>query len=352
MLKRSIARSTPAEASQLVEESVQHAKDAISMDLANSKSWYCLGNAYLNLYFQDNATEPGNLRKALKAYQNAERGSVPSANPDLHFNRAMVYRYLEEHQAALDGFTMAGQLDASLPWEQEVESLVELTSRLHDMVHAKCYLKPKKLQALVGSVNASEAPAKLKVVGATDLVEGKNTGVCVQCRLIQGISKGNAVPLHFLVVDSFSNCSALSVLGMVDKGIKENSTLTLLEPTLKQTRCTCKQKSIDYSCLRVEGPTNILVGGMLPIGYQAAPTLTTTTIIILKSCIATRSDRSSTVQTPPVNTGCSKHNDFALFVRSLTVIARCIRHPYVTHVYLADSVSSLVIYFDSIILDT
>jgi tetratricopeptide (TPR) repeat protein len=278
MLNRGLARTSLKEAAQLVEESVQHAKDAISMDVANCKSWYCLGNAYLNLYFHKSVSEPGTLRSALKSYHNAERGDVTSKNPDLHFNRAMVYRYLEEHHAALEGFSLAGQIDASLPWSEEVESLVALTSRLHELVLGKAFLKPKKLQLLVTSVNASEAPAKLKVVGVTDLVAGKNAGVCVQCRLVQGISKGNVVPLHFVVVDSFGNCFALSVLGMAEKGIKENSTLTVLEPILKETKFTWKQKAIEYLCLRVEGPTQILVSGLHPMGFQVAPTLQTTTI--------------------------------------------------------------------------
>ena len=50
-----------------------------------------MGNAYLSTYFQGKAADIKHLRAALKAYHNSEK-EAPSKMPDLHFNRAMVYR--------------------------------------------------------------------------------------------------------------------------------------------------------------------------------------------------------------------------------------------------------------------
>ena len=72
------------------------------------------------------------LAQSLKAYQNAEKGG-PSGDgraggggigdsPDLHFNRAIVHRYVEEYGAALEGFRRAAALDPALPWRAEVRS--------------------------------------------------------------------------------------------------------------------------------------------------------------------------------------------------------------------------------------
>jgi hypothetical protein len=65
----------PAEAAQRVEESMRHAKEALSLDLTDSRSWYCMGNASLSMYFHCGASDPKHLRSALKAYQNAVRAS-------------------------------------------------------------------------------------------------------------------------------------------------------------------------------------------------------------------------------------------------------------------------------------
>lgn len=45
----------------------------------------------------------------------------------------------------------------------------------------------------------SDVPANLKAVGICDLSVGGNPGTCVQCKIVQGISDKNAVPLWVLI---------------------------------------------------------------------------------------------------------------------------------------------------------
>ena len=52
---------------------MRHAKAALSLDLTDPRSWYCMGNASLAMYFHAGACDPKHLRSALKAYQNAVR---------------------------------------------------------------------------------------------------------------------------------------------------------------------------------------------------------------------------------------------------------------------------------------
>lgn len=56
-----------------MEDSLQHAREAVALDIRDGQSWYTLGNAYLTHYFSTGAWDFGKLRQALKAYQNAVR---------------------------------------------------------------------------------------------------------------------------------------------------------------------------------------------------------------------------------------------------------------------------------------
>lgn len=53
-----------------------------------------LGNAYLTQFFS-HSHDPAHLTQAMKAYGRADETGM-SRNPDLHFNRGMVYKFQEE----------------------------------------------------------------------------------------------------------------------------------------------------------------------------------------------------------------------------------------------------------------
>jgi hypothetical protein len=89
------------------------------------------------LVFSPPPSSPKTLTLAPACRVAQEKGGEPSSLPDLHFNRAVVYAYLGEYQHALEGFSMAGQLDPSLPWMAEVESILTTVLKLSELVHAK-----------------------------------------------------------------------------------------------------------------------------------------------------------------------------------------------------------------------
>ena len=68
---------------------------------------------------------------------------------------------------------------------------------------------------------------------------------------------------------------ALSVLGLGAGAIKSTASLCVMEPNLKPISCSWNGKTMGYLCVQLEGPRNLLVGGLLPMGFQVAPTLQT-----------------------------------------------------------------------------
>lgn len=71
-----VLRQEPATQEQRiknVQQGVEHAKDAVSLDTSDGTSWAILGNAYLSSFFtvQQN---PATLRLCMSAYNHAVRG--------------------------------------------------------------------------------------------------------------------------------------------------------------------------------------------------------------------------------------------------------------------------------------
>ena len=88
------------------------ATKAVGLDLSDSQSWYVLGNAHLTNFFVNNESTK-ELEHALKAYAQTEK-TLKEPNPDLYFNRATIYEYLERYNEAVHDFNLAHQVDASL----------------------------------------------------------------------------------------------------------------------------------------------------------------------------------------------------------------------------------------------
>jgi tetratricopeptide (TPR) repeat protein len=69
MLERRIAKGSPDEA-ETIEESIRHAKQAVTLDIKDGQSWYTLGNAFFTSFFVTGAWDQSKLHQSLKAYQN------------------------------------------------------------------------------------------------------------------------------------------------------------------------------------------------------------------------------------------------------------------------------------------
>ncbi|MCO5591747.1 hypothetical protein L7F22_045739 [Adiantum nelumboides] len=258
MLERRIAKGSSNEA-EAVEESIKHAKDAVSLDVKDGQSWYTLGNAYLTSFFVMGTWDQSKLRQSLKAYQNAEKDELANSNPDLYFNCATVNRYLEDYERALKGFQAASLRDPGLHADEEVEKLVKLLARLEDAMMNKGRLKAKKLASLMSSLHPENATDKLKQTNMMALQEGLNKGILLVCKSVLSIRHDNPVPLFYLVVDSEGSFFLLSVYALRDGVIKDGDSLTLFEPFFRHFEVFWHNKVYKFSSVRVDFPQQIHV---------------------------------------------------------------------------------------------
>ena len=69
-----------------------------------------------------------------------------------------------------------------------------------------------------------------------------------------------------LVEQTESCLAALSVYGLADGAVRQSSTITLLDPNVKDVDATWEGRAFKFRLVRVDLPNQILVGGSMPVG--------------------------------------------------------------------------------------
>ncbi|KAG7032049.1 Tetratricopeptide repeat protein 5, partial [Cucurbita argyrosperma subsp. argyrosperma] len=263
-----LVKGTENEA-KLVEESIQHAKEAVTLDVKDGNSWYNLGNACLTSFFVTGAWDHNKLLQSLKAYQNAEKDEKMMSNPDLYFNCATVNKYLENYERALSGFEAAALKDPSLSATREVHKMVNLLDKLDNML--KAHAKTRRVTSFSSSVDiVTNSSYKRATVDL--LSEGLNKSVAVVGKVLFFIKHDSLAPLYYLVCDSNQACFVVSLYGMRNDTVKEGDQITLLEPYYRNFDFSWKGKHYQFNSIRVDFLEQVLVNGKAPSAHQAVQT--------------------------------------------------------------------------------
>ena len=336
MLCRGLAKSRTEPGSDaqkaLVRDSVRFAKAAVKLDVDDGHAWYQVGTATTSAFFAQGATDIAMLKTALKAYEHAEKGGPTGAGaldpekhmrlyPDVHFNRAVLCRYVERYDDALASFAEASRLDPALPTKPEVDAVLAALAKLDDGCRGlgpQC--KPKRVAATARALReesarrdeterfAHEGTSYATRAGAADLREGANVGVAVRARAVldataNGSANGSgsnerhsesvapktlnerratrdvgALNLHYVAVDARGDLFAVSVYGLEDGAVRLSATLTLLNPDVRDVDVTWNGRRYAFRLVRVDLPKQILVGGKMPVGRIARPRMASTNL--------------------------------------------------------------------------
>ncbi|KAK3579170.1 hypothetical protein CHS0354_022707 [Potamilus streckersoni] len=293
MVLRQLSGS-PAERAKLTEESVEKAREAVQLDITDGESWLILGNAYLSMFFMV-GQNPKFLKQAMSAYSQAEKDTVTKNNADLHFNRAMAYKYQEEYQLALEGFNLAARLDPSWsePTEQENKLMVFLTN-VTELMDAKGKIKGKRLQTMVQSPRESDLgpykggsytshsgkTVKLERCTLSRLKTELNAEKVVVGRVVCSIPSDDPVPFTFCLIDEEETCVPVNVYNLAQgSGVKIGDTVAVPEPYLQLVKVNHRDKSFEYQSIRVDTPVVLVVNGRkLGLDKQAPTVLTVSAI--------------------------------------------------------------------------
>ncbi|XP_028185992.1 tetratricopeptide repeat protein 5-like isoform X1 [Glycine soja] len=274
MLKRKMSQGAENQA-ELVEESIQHAKEAITLDVKDGNAWYNLGNACLTSFFVTGAWDHTKLLHSLKAYQNAEKDESMKSNPDLFFNGATVNKYLENYQRALSGFEAAALKDPGLNAVEEVQKIVNLLDKVDNLLkfyYVQGHVRAKRMASLASSLVAVDLKSSYRRVTIDLLSEGPNRALAVEGKVFFFVRSESVAPLYYLLCDSNRSCFVLSIYGVRTDVIKEGDQLTLLDPYFRDVDLSWKEKRYQFKSIRLDFYEQVLVNGKALTPQQAIRT--------------------------------------------------------------------------------
>lgn len=269
MLKRSMSQGADNQA-ELVDESIQHAKEAIALDVKDGNSWYNLGNAYLTSFFVTGGWDHTRLSHSLKAYQNAEKDEGIKSNPDFYFNSATANKYLENYERALSGFEAAALKDPGLNAAEEVQKIVNLLDKVDNLL--RVHVRAKRVASLAASLAVVNLKSSYRTVTIDLLSEGLNRALAVQGKVLFFIRSDGVAPLYYLLCDSNQTCFVLSVYGVRQDVIKGGDQLTLLDPCFRDVDVSWKDKHYQFKSIRLDFYEQVLVNGKALTPQQAIHT--------------------------------------------------------------------------------
>ncbi|VFQ64874.1 unnamed protein product [Cuscuta campestris] len=258
MLEREMAQGAE-DVAEIVEESVKHAKEAITLDVKDGYSWYNLGNAYYTSFFVTGAWDHRKLLQSLKAYQNSERDERMKCYPDLYFNFATLNKYLENYEKALTGFEAAALKDPGLNATEEVQQVLYLLDKLHSLLTGRS--KSKRLSSMALSLNNVNGNPSYRKTTIDFLSRGLNKGVVLIGKVLFSVKPGTLTPPYYVLCDSTQACYVLPAYGVQNEAIKEGDTITLFQPHCHHVDFSWKGKHYQFKSVRADFSEQVLVNG-------------------------------------------------------------------------------------------
>ncbi|XP_009599616.1 uncharacterized protein [Nicotiana tomentosiformis] len=251
MLERKLAQDAE-NPEEVVDESIKHAREAITLDVKDGYSWYNLGNAFLTSFFVTGAWDHNKLLQSLKAYQNA------------------VNKYLENYERALTGFEAAALMDPGLNAVEDARMMVLLLDKLDYLLRGQS--KAKRLSSLSSSLATVDLSPSYKRATMDLLSEGLNKGYAIIGKVLFFAKNESLAPLYYVLSDSNHTFYVISVYGIRSDAIKEGDQVTLMEPFYRFVDFSWKGKRYQFKSVRVDFVEQVLVNGKCLFPHHAART--------------------------------------------------------------------------------
>ncbi|XP_024893032.1 tetratricopeptide repeat protein 5-like [Temnothorax curvispinosus] len=275
MVFRQEPTSSDEERIKNIQQGVEYAKEAVSLDTTDGYSWAVLGTAYLSSFFTV-AQSPSMLRLCMSAYMQAEKDIIARSNPDLFYNKAIALKYQEEYNLALQSFESAMALDPL--WETPRSKRDELLKYLKDIqnsINNNGYVKPKRLYQLIraldvkhlgpykdGAYTYGGKSVKLDLIPLRELVIGLNTEKVVFGKVVCWIQDSDCVPFAFCLVDEQKTCIVVTVYNLAKgRGVTVGDSVGIPEPFVTHQKFSYMNNDFDYKSIRVETPIVLVVNG-------------------------------------------------------------------------------------------
>ena len=278
-----VMRQQESVSNEEIEESVKISKEAVTLDVTDGTSWYILGNAYLAQFFL--CGQASNVLKcSLNAYSKASADEKVLSDPDYHYNKGIVFKYLDDYSNAIAYFS-----DAISIHPQFTECLSELND-LKDQITKTCTLiknkgklKGKNIALMLRKLKEKtqcQNPSKVSMTTFDQLSVGSNEDKAINCILISSIVPNGRTPFVCICLDINSSCFALNIYNIdCGKAPKLGDVMTVPYPQKSVVNIVIDDVLNDFEMLRVDTPLNMMINNrQLPRDTLAPLKLTTTAL--------------------------------------------------------------------------
>lgn len=171
-------------------------------------------------------------------------------NPDVYYNRATIYEYLERYNEAVADYNTAFKIDPNLDADKKANNVIGFVHRSYNAIVNKGKLKSNRLTSMVKSIPQSISNMdNYKICDISQLLNDENPGMMVSAKIVNNIHKDSDVPVCFLLVDYKHNFCVTSIYHMsksvLDK-IKPGSDVLIKNPHLVLIQLSFKGYSYNY----------------------------------------------------------------------------------------------------------
>lgn len=205
-------------------KSIELAKKAVALGMTDSQSWckwianflninmlilfLCvdvLGNAHFTNFFVNNE-DIEQLELALKAYAQTER-QMTEPNPDLFFNRATIFEYLERYGEAVRDYNVAHSIDPNLNANNKAGAIIDFVVSTCNLVQSRSASKSKKNVDMSRSIPShiegelrfpmpeeQKTPVTYAIGTISNFAVGVNEGAIMSARIVMHIQRPTEVP--------------------------------------------------------------------------------------------------------------------------------------------------------------
>ncbi|XP_020300277.1 tetratricopeptide repeat protein 5-like [Pseudomyrmex gracilis] len=275
MVLRQEASPSVAQRIKNIQEGMEYAKEAVKLDTSDGASWVILGNSYLASFFTI-AQSPATLRLCMSAYMQAEKDMVAKSFPHLFYNKAIVLKYQEEYDLALQAFERAIALDPL--WKQpdyKRDDLLQYLKNIQTSINNNGNMKPKQLHRLIraldvkhlgpykeGSYTCGGTTTKLSLIPLKELVLGVNTEKVIFGKVVCWMQDSDCVPFTFCLVDEHKTCIIVTVYNLAKgRGVTVGDSVGIPEPFVLHHKFSYMDNNFDFKSIRVETPAVLVING-------------------------------------------------------------------------------------------
>lgn len=243
------------------------------------KSIDIFGNAYFHHAFTAK-TQYEDLQKAVNCYVQAEKNQSKFKNPDIYYNRAMVYLYLEDINKAIIDLQITETIDQSLKAGALAESVSENMTILMKQIKNQCGIKYKNLAKILATI-----PTNVNEKSGYQLIDvennfGKHEKKMLSVKVIQQAMKNVDIPISLICSDHkgfFFMVSIYNISKEFNSQIKPKiSNLTIIDPEIVKTKCNIKGKDYEFVTVKVIDLSKFLLDGNLCAYYTSSSELSST----------------------------------------------------------------------------